>query len=430
MPRLKFTARNVKALKAPKEGFCEYFDASTPGFGLRVSSEGHRAWIIRYRVRGRRSKSSFSFSMIDTPALKDARHKAREMLASAAKGIDPAAPVRRERRADTVKELCERFIEDYAKPHKRSWRADNWIIEGEIVPALGNMRATAVKRGDIRDMLDKIVARGSPIQANRTLALVRKIYNWAIEKELGGIEANPAGSIKRPAPERQRDRVLTPDEISTLWAALGRTDVDLSELVRLALKLQLATGQRKGEVAAAEWPEMDLREKVWTIPGEKSKNGLPHRVPLSQTAIDLLGEIEGVATAAAEKAAAAKGAKPGDGGKVPLPRWLFPSPRKDRPVDGAAISHALRSALPKIGLKDVTPHDLRRTAASYMASLGINRLVIGKVLNHREPGVTAVYDRHGYDQEKRFALDAWARRLSEIISAAPKASNVRELRRG
>ena len=120
------------------------------------------------------------------------------------------------------------------------------------------------------------------------------------------------------------------------------------------------------------------------------------------------------------------------------PEWLFPSPRGDTPIKPTAVNHALRKALthttkerptPAIKLENVTPHDLRRSAASGMASLGINRLVIGKVLNHVENGVTAVYDRHGYDAEKRHALEIWAAHLEEILSGEPRAANVVALAR-
>ncbi len=105
-------------------------------------------------------------------------------------------------------------------------------------------------------------------------------------------------------------------------------------------------------------------------------------------------------------------------------QWLFPSPTGNGPVGAGSVNHALTKALPVIGLENFTPHDLRRTAASGMTSLGIPRLVVGKLLNHAEPGVTAIYDRHGYDAEKRHALEAWAAHLESILSGKPKADNV------
>jgi integrase len=177
----------------------------------------------------------------------------------------------------------------------------------------------------------------------------------------------------------------------------------------LALKFQLVTAQRKGEVAAAEWAEMDLASGWWTIPAEKSKNKLPHRVPLSPLAIGLL-------TLAKEAA-----------GNSP---WVFPSPRDGgkKKIADTAIDRAVRNNRKIFGVDDFTPHDLRRTAASHMTGVGISRLVVAKILNHMESGITAVYDRHSYDPEKKRALDAWARVLDEIINGKA-ADNVIDMQR-
>ena len=166
----------------------------------------------------------------------------------------------------------------------------------------------------------------------------------------------------------------------------------------------MATAQRRGEVINAEWAEFDLTsEKIWTIPGEKSKNGMPHRVPLSRLALALLSEIKAVSASS---------------------RWLFPSTRGLGAITGPAVDHAMRKGRAILGIGDATPHDLRRSAASHMTSIGINRLVVSKILNHAEPGVTAVYDRHSYDAEKWSALTAWNVRLEEIIGAEQPVAKV------
>jgi integrase len=154
--------------------------------------------------------------------------------------------------------------------------------------------------------------------------------------------------------------------------------------------------------------EFDLEDSVWTIPAERSKNGQAHRVPLSPLALSLIAE-------AREHA-----------GDSP---WLFPSPRGEGPIAPPAVNRAVYKSLPSIDLADLTPHDLRRTAASFMTSLGIFRLVVSKILNHVEQGITAVYDRYGYDAEKRHALEVWAAHLEEILSGKAAASNVVSLAR-
>jgi integrase len=213
--------------------------------------------------------------------------------------------------------------------------------------------------------------------------------------------------VKAPAKERRRDRVLSADEIAALWQALDNPQLAVSRAIRLALKFQVVTAQRKGEVIAAEWSEFDLDGRMWTIPAAKAKNAMPHRVPLSPQALAILDEIQV--------------------GSIGT-RWLFPSPKNaGKPITGPAVDHAVRNNREALGMGDATPHDLRRTAASHMTSIGIGRLVVSKILNHAEPGVTAVYDRHSYDREKRDALAAWGARLEEIIGMRAELSNVMRL---
>jgi len=242
-------------------------------------------------------------------------------------------------------------------------------------------------------------------------------FNWAIEKDI--LEANPCYKVKKAASENTRDRVLTSEEIRSLWNGLDRPDIKLERLTALALKLQLVTAQRKGEVIGARWSEFDLDvEKVWTIPASKAKNGMAHRVPLSKLALALLTEIKETEQDLRERSA--KRNKRDVAATQPS-KWLFPSPRPktqdaDQPMGGQGVDHAMKKNRSPLGICDVVPHDLRRTAASLMTGMGINRLVVSKLLNHVERSVTAVYDRHGYDPEKRHALDAWSARLEEIVT--------------
>jgi integrase len=410
MPQVKLTARNAPTLSAPASGFIEYFDLGLPGFGVRVSSSGRRTWLVRYRIKGHKAKGSMSLGTVEDVDLADARGLAKDALRAAEKGTDPAEPKRRERHAETFSELTKCYIEEYAKKRKRSWKADERIIKHDLLPVLGNMKSLAIRRADVRQVLRAIMDRDAPIMANRTLATLRKIFAWAIAEEVGSVEHNPCAGVQRPAPERSRERVLSPDEIRVLWKALDSPPAGMPHRCALALKLQLVTGQRKGEIVSAEWANIDRDgERVWTIPAENAKNGSSHRVPLSGLALDLLEEIKKLSGES---------------------RWLFPSPAGDKHMTARAINHAVIRTLDKLGIgDDVTPHDLRRSAASHMTSIGISRFIVGRILNHAERGVTAVYDRHSYDREKRRALDAWERRLEEIISGAAQPLNVTELRR-
>jgi integrase len=236
-------------------------------------------------------------------------------------------------------------------------------------------------------LLDEVSDRGAPVQANRTLACIRKMINFALERDL--IEANPCAMVKAPGKEHRRDRILSIDEIYRFWTGLSKAP--LWPGTGLALKLQLVTAQRRGEIISMRWE--DITDDLWTIPAELSKNGLPHRVPLSPLALELLGDAKQLAASS----------------------WVFPGAKPSAHLSGDAVNHALQSSREALELSDVTPHDLRRTAASHMTGMGISRLVVAKILNHAESGITAVYDHHSYDTEKRQALDAWGRRLTAII---------------
>jgi integrase len=319
-----------------------------------------------------------------------AREKAWEGLRKIAKGLDPAAEKRGERERDTFKELAEDFVELYAKPNKRSWKQDRLALDRDLLPRFGHRKAGDIRRRDIIAALDEIKARGAPVLANRTLEIVRRIYNWGLQKER--VEANPCIGIE-PFEEQARDRVLSETEIRALWRALD----DQQPLMAARFRLLLLTAQRSSEVRKMRWPDVDLHTGWWTVPAELSKNGLSHRVWLSVPAQTILDDIR----------------KAGGGGL-----WVFPGH-----AGTGAVSHSYKQVrrIKDASGVDFRPHDLRRTAASHMASMGVSRFTIARLLNHVETSVTATYDRHSYDAEKRSALEAWAVRLEEIIAGKKAA---------
>jgi integrase len=405
----RFTDKFIAALRPMAERF-EKWEGG--GFGIRVSPRGSKAWIWVYHFDGRPRR--MTLGAYPAMGLADARIKVGEARKLLQRGLDPGDREVQQRKADrvadTLAELAEAYLEKWARPRKRSAAEDERILKKDVVPAWGQRKAKDITRRDVIALLDKIVDRGSPIAANRTLAVVRRMFGWALSRDI--VSMNPCVGVRPPGQETRRDRVLSADEIAGLWRAFDNPDLAISKLIRLALKLQLATGQRKGEVVGAEWGEFDLDQTIWTIPAARAKNKLAHRVPLSALALRVLDDIK------AANVDKKKGVAP-DG-----PRWLFPSPRTGRPVTGTAIDHAMRANRDALGTGDATPHDLRRTAASHMTSIGISRLVVSKILNHAEPGITAVYDRHSYDREKRAALDAWGARLGQIVSCTRPATIV------
>lgn len=395
MPKIKLSDRWLKAITPPTAGRADYHDIRVPGLTLRVTDRGKLSWSVVYRLPGDRRKRRFTLGAYPAVTLAEARQVAHGTILEASRGNDPASEKQSARQAPTFEALSAEYKEKHGS-QKRSGPEDARMIDKDLLPAWGRRKAHEIKRRDVIHLLDGIKERGAPIQANRTLALVRKIYNWGISRDL--VDFNPCSQVKAPGKEHRRDRVLTAEEIARFWRGLDA--IAMSNPIRLALKLILVTAQRAGEVIGAEWSEIELTSQWWTIHSAKAKNGLAHRVPLSACALELLTAL---------KACTGEDSS-----------FLFPSPRGNQPVDETALSHALRRNRELLGIDHFTPHDLRRTAASHMTGSGISRLVVSKILNHAERGVTAVYDRHSYDIEKRQALDTWADHLQHIFDADKK----------
>lgn len=396
MPKVDLNAKFVQSVK-PQKKREEYFDSAIPGFCLRVSERGHKTWGVYYRTHDKLHR--MALGSVDERSLKEARNAAREVLRSAFDDIDPLEHKKQERSADTFDYLANEYLERHAKPKKRSWQEDERIINTDLLPAFGGMKAKDVTRRDIRALLER-KAKTAPIMAIRIRATLRKMYNWGVQNDI--VEQNPVHLVPLPAKNRQRDRVLTEEEIKSIWKALdaeGTTSKAHRKRQRItaaSLKLRLLTAQRGGEVMNMEWSEID--GDWWTIPKEKTKNGLSHRVPLSPFAKRIIDEVKAICEGPEKK---------------PLPQYLFPSPSGDAPM--TSPGKAIQRIQVATGI-EFRGHDLRRTAASMMTGMGIPRLTVSKILNHVESGVTSVYDRHSYDIEKRKALEDWARKLIMIVS--------------
>lgn len=386
-PAIRFTDRGIRGLK-PDSARYEVFDNGRKGLGVRVSPKGTKTFFLSYRKNGRLSR--ISIGKYPDISVADAYDKMERYRKAIRKGEDPATTRRARKeaalRTPTVTQLADLYIERHAKRHKKSWREDERMLRKDVLPDWGNRKAQSIKRRDVIALLDQIVERGSPVTANRTFEVIRRMFSFAVERDL--IETSPCYLVKAPSKEKSRQRVLSESEIRQLWIELDHTGI--SKPLEIALRLQLVTAQRRGEIITARWNHFS--DDWWTIP--ETKNRLSHRVSLSHLAKNLLSELHEIT---------------GDS------TWLFPNPSDTSHMTERAPTRALGRIRQQLSMEHFTPHDLRRTAASYMASLGVPRLVIGKILNHVESGITAVYDRHSYDQEKREALDKWAERLMEIV---------------
>lgn len=378
----RLTEISVRKALPPETGQVEYWDATIPGFGLRVSTAGTKSWVLLYRHAGRPRR--LTLGRYPTLGLPEARAAAREALRMLEHGRDPAtvkAEQARRDQQDTFDAVVGQFIEKYAKPKNRSWAETDRLLRRELASQWGRRPIGSITRRDLNEALDAIVERGSPVVANRTLAAARKLFAWAVEREI--IRVSPAAGLQAPARVESRDRVLADVELLVLWRCWESWP--FGPLFRLLL----LTGQREGEVARMRWSDLDLGgQALWVLPRETTKAGRQHVVPLPDPVRDLLRDLPRV-----------------DGSKLVFPsQW-----GGDRPVSGFSKAKARTDKLS--GVTDWRLHDLRRTAASGMAKLGVAPHVIEKILNHSTgtiSGVAAIYNRHAYLDEMRHALVLWA----------------------
>ena len=410
-------------------------DAAVPGLELRITRKATKSWRVRYRPSKRKGGHGRQRDMVlgtyPDLSLAVARDEARTIIGQAKEGRDPMQErVARNRwkheqaeraKTGTVKALAARYLDEYALgsdvgprdkqgrllgadgkladiwdysivdgiPKKRSWGEDRRKLDVEVLPSWGERPVQEITRRDVRQLVDGIARRGAPVQANRVRALLHTMFGWALERDI--VDANPATGTPRPGgseKKRERDRVLTPDELRKFWAATENMDKPM----RAFWRLRLVTAQRAVELVSMRWVDID-EDSIWTIPGSVAKNAKSHRVPLSELALEIIGGLA----------------------------------QHDERVLSGALGNRQRSVAAKTihaEIDEFRGHDLRRSAASYMASARVPRLHISKVLNHSERGVTAVYDRHSYDEEKRIALATWAARLRALIDGRQGADVV------
>jgi integrase len=389
MPTQKLTDKTLKGLKSPASGQIDIWDDVLPSFGVRIGKTGRKSFFVGTRIKGKYQRITLKPAYPEL-GLAAARIKARIIIADAQGGVGPELKQKREEKG-TFGAVAAAFMEDFAHSHRTRDEMQRKIDVD--LAEWHSIQITDIARKDIKELI-RLKARTAPIAANRLLSLITKIFNWALKEEL--IEASPAMQIDRPGQETERERSLSADEIRTVWGAFDQLGYPWGPL----FKMLLVTGQRRGEVAGLKWSE--ITAEGWRLPGERAKKGKGHLVPLSTLAKEILEGVPQI----------------GD--------LVFRS-YTDTPLQG--WSRTMKRLQKLCGpMVDWHLHDLRRTFATHLRSLGVDRLIVSKLLNHAEAGVTKTYDRYSADPEKTAAMERWANRLREIISGAP-ADNVVQIKR-
>jgi integrase len=394
----KITKRSVDALISTRaEGFL--WDEGIKGFGAKITKSGAVSYILQFRMGGREARTRrYTIGSHGSPwTPTTARDEAERLLLLIAQGIDPVE-VEKQRRREAV----DLAFNNYAERFEKSCVGRGWKILVErsfrihVMPVLGAKPLTKITRADVVAVFDRMPG---PQVANRrnVFAVLRRLFRWAISR--GDIERSPMEGMETPPPVKARDRWLSDAELGRVWSQAYKTHRCFGPIVRLLI----VTGQRREEVASLSWDELDQAELMWTLPGNRAKNGEPNRIPLNALAVGVLDGIAG-------------------GVKWPRQGKIFPT------STGGSFTayHKGKEKIDRLVAEDgdgpIAPwrlHDLRRTLATGFQRLGVRFEVTEAVLNHvggSRAGVAGIYQRHDWKAEKREALNLWNDHVISILA--------------
>jgi integrase len=422
--------KSVKAHQAREQAGGRLVDAflwddELKGFGCKATAGGKRAFFVQYRPRGGGENiKRVHIGYYGKLTVVQARKEAQRLLGEANAGRDPQADrakvkeaAKAERKAKeekaaagTLKTAIERFLATHEQP-TRYWHEKRQRLLGSDLSAVHSAPVGDITRAQLKGVFDAVKAR-SHAPARLLFADLRPFFKWAIELEL--IDANPMAGMTPPKPAEKRERVLEPYEVTAFWNACECVSWPFASI----FKLLLLTGARRDEVAGMNWAELDLDAGLWSLPGERTKNGRDHRVPLTPSAIGLLDRM-GVAAIKAGLGYQDSDLVFSTTGTTPPSCW---SKAK------RALDNRMKATLGS-RFKDWRLHDLRRTCATGMEDAGIATHIVETALNHvsgAKAGIVGVYQRAEHREAVRRAFELWERRVLAIVSGgdAGNSANV------
>jgi integrase len=382
MPSARLTELQIRAAKThPGRTQVDLWDGAVIGLSLRVTAGGVKTFSLKYRnARGKEKR--IKLGRYPEMPLADARAAAMDYKARIARGEDPAAE-KAEKRAKpdtrTVSSLIDEFVKRHASFNK-SGKETERILRREVEPGLGSRDFVSITKAEMIGLIETITDRGAPVLARNTLAAVRKMFNWAVSRDL--LDRSPCDRVKAPGKAPKRERVLSPDEARSIWKAAQTIEWPFGPLIQLLM----LTGQRRSEIANLRWSWIDDEARLIAFPATVMKNSREHLLPMSPAVVKLVHS---------------------------LPRFegddrLFRSRSNASKNVVSGFSKAKRHLDQLSSVTDWVLHDIRRTVATQMNALGVQDTVVDRVLSHVIPGVSGVYNKHKYLDEKREALDRWA----------------------
>ncbi len=386
MPRqaTPLTDTKIKSLKAKSE---RYRVSDSGGLTLEIMPSGTKAWRYRYQLHGVR-QPTLTIGNYPEISLADARKRRDEWAILVARGESPKRAMQAEKSAklNTVAAFGAEWLNEQVKGKSDSYVTTmRRLMQKDVYPVLGSMPLADVKPIDILELCDRIKARGAPKMALLTRNVLRRMYDFAIARQMA--ETNPAAALvaRFIATEESRTRVLAPIEIGQVLRGIYASDI--RRALKLALNLLFITMVRKAELTEASWDEFDLESALWDIPAERMKKDKPHRVYLSRQAVAMLNELRSFAGESA---------------------YLFPSTRgyEDRPISKSTLNQAVRAL--SLDVQHFVLHDFRRTASTHLHEMGHSSDAIEMALAHKIQGIKGVYNRAEYAAQRRVILQAWA----------------------
>ena len=411
-----FSDAYLRSLAPPATGRLDIADARCPGLTIRMTVNGVRSWSFRFRDPITRAPYRHTLGTYPDVGLKDARERASELRRQVAAGVNPVEAMRKARHdaeTNTFGALAERYLKEYAYRFKRSAEHDARNLRLHVLPHWAKRPYAEIQRRDVIELCEGMVQSGRVTHANRVQALISGVFSFAIDADL--VAVNPCHRLKKRGVEHVGTRVLSDREIELFWNGIMAPPV--SRPVGLALRLALLTGVRSGEATMAACDEFehleDSARAAWLIPAARSKNRRAHFVPLSQLAAEIVREAQALA---------------------PVSPYVFPLPLYSRRADHQPCPDDRHDALwPELTANSdaaqswraepPSPHDLRRTFATRLASLGASGEDVSALLNHTPRGVTAIhYNLYNRAAEKRRALTLWAAHIERILGVSAETS--------